>query len=125
MGCFLAFETSEVRGREICFGEIVAGVDVVALAERHERAAGRDRLGEEVGGGDRVDAVVARVDVEDAPAEFVSALDLAKGKEAVHRRFIAAVVAAACDAVVVVVMSEGACWLDCVLSCGIRVGGGG
>jgi hypothetical protein len=99
VGCFLAFETSEVRGREIRFGEIVAGVDVVALAERHERAAGQDGLGEEVGGGDRVDAVVARVDVEDAPAESVSALDLTKGKEAVHRRFIAAAVAAACDAV--------------------------
>jgi hypothetical protein len=41
----------------------------VGLAEGDEGCAGGDGLGEEVGCGDGVDAVVAGVDVEDAPVQ--------------------------------------------------------
>jgi hypothetical protein len=65
----LAFKSREVRGREICLGEVLARGHVVGLAEGHEGCAGGDGLGEEVGCGDGVDAVVAGVDVEDAPVQ--------------------------------------------------------
>lgn len=69
MRCILAFKSREVRGREVCLGEVLARGHVVGLAERDEGCAGGDGLGEEVGCGDGVDAVVAGVDVEDAPVK--------------------------------------------------------